>query len=67
MKVYSILRGIPGLGRMVGSLALLENLGNIGYQIRIASYGQAVTTGVNFKGLDINKVKAYSKDNISSI
>ena len=42
MKLYVILRGFPGLGRVVAGLALMEQLRFKGWECRIATYGRGL-------------------------
>jgi len=66
MKVYAILRGFPGLGRVVGGLALLQNFKSMGANVYVATYGQGCQI-VQDSGMYVFSSKAIMYQDISSI
>lgn len=42
MKIYGIMKGIPGLGRVAAGVGLLKQLKNRGHQVKVYSYKQGL-------------------------
>ena len=67
MKAYVILRGFPGLGRVVGGLALVEQLKNYAWEFKIATYGRGLAA-IKERGFCETQVSDVERnDGISSI
>ena len=66
MKIYAILRGFPGLGRVSSGIALLKSMREKGYEVKAVSYLQGVEA-LRKQGIDSFVDTIVSKQDIMPI